>query len=78
MELGILYLSKAITMKIKVTTERECCADDDLLPFKGKTPSPIPYADVRTPKFCRHCGQLWYYVKEMDAAGDMDWERTRY
>lgn len=56
-------------MKIKVTTERDCCNEqEDLQTYKGV--SSIP--DVLRPKFCKYCGQLWYLDRYTDAAGDSD------
>lgn len=62
-------------MKIKVTTERECCdPQEDLQTYRGKHMIP----DVLRPKFCKHCGQLWYLESFTDAAGDSDSEYIRY
>lgn len=61
-------------MKVKVITERECCHSDDLQPYRGKHMIP----DARKPKFCKHCGQLWYLQRHTDAAGDSDSEYVRY
>lgn len=61
-------------MKIKVTTERECCHPaEDLLTYQGE--SAIPSA--LRPKFCKHCGQVWYLRRFTDAAGASDSEYVR-
>lgn len=62
-------------MKVKFTTERNCCSYqyDDFLPYKGQ--SNIPAA--LRPKFCKHCGQLWYLSRFTDAAGSSDSEYVR-
>jgi len=60
-------------MKVKVTTERDCCHVDDLQNYRGQ--SHIP--EVLRPKFCKHCGQLWYLSRYTDAAGDSDSEYVR-
>lgn len=61
-------------MKIKVTTERECChPSEDLLAYKGL--SDIP--QQLRPKFCKHCGQVWHLESFTDAAGDSDTEYVR-
>ena len=62
-------------MKIKVTTERDCCHHgEDLQTYRGK--SLIP--DVLKLKFCKHCGQLWYLERRTDAAGSSDSEYVRF
>lgn len=62
-------------MKIKVTIERDCCdQQEDLQTYRGS--SAIP--EVLRPKFCKHCGQLWYLNRYTDAAGDSDDEYVRY
>jgi hypothetical protein len=61
-------------MKVKVTTERDCChPSEDLETYRGQ--SKIP--DVLKPKFCKHCGQLWYLSRFTDAAGSSDSEYVR-
>lgn len=61
-------------MKIKVTTERDCChPQEDLVTYRGQ--SRIP--EVLKPKFCKHCGQLWYLSRFTDAAGSSDSEYVR-
>lgn len=62
-------------MKIKVTTERECCDYEDLVTFQGQTPV---INKVLRPKFCKHCGQLWVLESFTDAAGDRDTTYVRY
>lgn len=61
-------------MKIKVTTERDCCAPEDLVKYSGRAKIP----DVWKPKFCKHCGQLWYLQAFTDAAGSRDTEYVAY
>jgi hypothetical protein len=61
-------------MKIKVTTERDCCHPDDLQNYRGSNGLP----HVLNPKFCKYCGQLWYLSTYTDAAGDTDTEYVRY
>lgn len=46
-------------MKITVTTERDCCASEDLLRYRGQG----------TDLFCKHCGQAWIRTSRMDPAG---------
>jgi hypothetical protein len=55
-------------MKIKQTIERECCkgSEGDLKPYKGLQESSMRWAH---PRFCMHCGQIWYQTRESDAAG---------
>jgi hypothetical protein len=61
-------------MKIKVTIERDCCHPaEDLQTYRGS--SDIP--EVLRPKFCKHCGQLWYLRRFTDAAGSGDSEYVR-
>ncbi len=58
-------------MKIKVTTERECChPSEDLQTYKGTTTIPT----ALKLKFCKYCGQLWYLSRFTDAAGSSDSE----
>ena len=62
-------------MKIKVTTDRECCdQSEDLQTYHGHTRIP----DALRPKFCKHCGQLWYLKRFTDAAGSTDSEYVRF
>jgi hypothetical protein len=62
-------------MKVKVTTERDCCHPaEDLQSYRGS--SGIP--EVLRPKFCRHCGQLWYLNRFTDWAGSSDSEYVRH
>jgi hypothetical protein len=62
-------------MKITVTTDRECCDHrEDLQPYHGKHMIP----DALKPKFCKHCGQLWYLHRYTDAAGSSDSEYVRF
>jgi len=63
-------------MKVKVTTERDCChPSEDLQSYKG---SAMNLPDVLRPKFCKHCGQLWYLNRFTDAAGSTDSEYVRH
>lgn len=57
-------------MKITETIERECCAPGkDLVEYKGlRTDSAKKNPFMR----CKHCGQIWEWVKFSDAAGNMD------
>ncbi len=57
-------------MIIKETIERECCIFKDLQPYKGARAQKSLYP----PKIlvCKHCGQLWYWDRRMDAAGSME------
>ena len=61
-------------MKIKVTAERECCEPGDLESYHGES----LMGDARRPKFCKHCGQLWYLVRFTDAAGSSDSDYVRF
>jgi hypothetical protein len=62
-------------MKVKVTTERDCCdPSEDLQSYRGQHLIP----DAWSPKFCKHCGQLWYKNRYTDAAGSSDWEYVRF
>jgi hypothetical protein len=62
-------------MKVKITTERDCChVQEDLQTYRGS--SGIP--EVLKPKFCKHCGQLWYLSRFTDAAGSSDSEYVRF
>lgn len=53
-------------MKIKVTTERECChPSEDLLAYEGG----LIDKSFR-PKFCKHCGSIWVWDRK---PGDLDY-----
>ena len=58
-------------MKITETIERDCCEFKDLKPYKGYVLSE-ENGKPRKLMFCQYCGQLWQYVRKMDAAGSMD------
>jgi hypothetical protein len=62
-------------MKIKETTERDCCEQRDLKPYNG-TQSP-DRRTVLAQYFCVHCGQLWAYESCTDAAGNPDERAVR-
>ena len=62
-------------MKIKVTTERDCChPSEDLQTYRGSSLVP----EVLKLKFCKYCGQLWYLNRFTDAAGSSDSEYVRF
>ena len=61
-------------MKIKETVERDCCAPEDLLWYKGSHNLPLG----SKPKFCRHCGQIWILITYTDAAGDTDTDYFKF
>lgn len=46
-----------MTIKIKVTEERNCCEERDLVMYRGEFGHFSPSASLR---FCKHCGQLWW------------------
>lgn len=60
-------------MKIKEEIERDCCQSKDLIKYKG-------HASLETHQnidklglaFCQHCGQVWYWSREMGPAGSME------
>lgn len=56
-------------MRIKVTTERECCEGPDLKPIDR---SPRVGSHSRF-VFCVHCGRHLEYESFTDAAGGADW-----
>jgi hypothetical protein len=60
-------------MKVKVTTERECCEGPDLRPVEGTR------TFGRHPEFvfCIHCGRHLEYETFTDAAGGRDWRYRR-
>lgn len=60
-------------MKVKITTERDCCHQEDLLTYRGQSSIPEKFK----PKFCKYCGQLWYLNRFTDAAGSSDSEYVR-
>lgn len=62
-------------MKIKVTTERDCCAPEDLVKYTGQ--GIVRVTESENPKFCKYCGQLWVRERVTDAAGDRDWEYNK-
>lgn len=62
-------------MKIKVTTERECCEREDLMPYGGMQETKGAPGKMR---FCKHCGQLWVLESYTDAAGDRDTQYVRF
>ena len=53
-------------MKIKETTERECCQRVDLLPYRPD----VPNTDGKF--FCKHCGRHWIEKRVLDPAGARD------
>lgn len=56
-------------MKITETIERECCDHrKDLIVYKGL----LSGRYIDKPRFCKHCGQVWQFVRYTDAAGRMD------
>lgn len=57
-------------MKINQTIERDCCQREDLRPYLGLVND--DFIKQRKPKFCIHCGQVWYNDKEMGPAGSYD------
>ena len=57
-------------MKIKETTERDCCTPKDLKPVEG---SPRRGRDPEV-MFCVHCGARHRIHTFTDAAGSSDWE----
>ena len=62
-------------MKIKVTTERDCCHFvEDLLPYRGASHMP---ACLKL-KFCKHCGQLWYLEAVGDGFGSHESQYTQF
>jgi hypothetical protein len=61
-------------VKIKVTTERDCCQNEDLMPYAGVSEIQGGPGKVR---FCKHCGQLWVLEWYTDAAGDRDTHYVR-
>jgi len=48
---------------------------EDLQSYKG---SAMNLPEVLRPKFCKHCGQLWYLNRFTDAAGSTDSEYVRH
>jgi hypothetical protein len=52
-------------LKITETIERDCCENQDLATYRGLT----KMAAYRRPKFCKHCGQIWYFGSQPDGAG---------
>lgn len=53
-------------MKIKETIstfgiDRECCMPEDLKPYNGTQNA---FEEIKSPKFCVHCGQIWGLVRE--------------
>lgn len=53
-------------MKITETIERECCQPNDLAQYQG---NPIMSHSKHPFKFCKHCGQVWAWVR---SAGEID------
>lgn len=51
-----------MTIKIKETTERDCCELRDLKEYKGIEATNKIF-------FCQHCGQLWEEERYTDAVG---------
>ena len=58
-----------MSMKIKVTEERWCCQESDLVKYLGELGY---FAAKISLRFCRHCGQLWRDEPATDAAGGRD------
>ena len=58
-----------MTIKIKVTEERLCCKERDLVKYCGEKGHFSPSRQLR---FCCHCGQLWVEESYTDAAGGRD------
>lgn len=46
-------------MKISEAVERECCQVEDMRKYQG---TPIPGASH--PRFCVHCGQLFWFNRQ--------------
>lgn len=64
---------------MKVTDERDCCEQRDLLPYRGtfEADSPLPWYQAKSLRFCKHCGQLWSTDSVPSPAGDSDTVRVR-
>ena len=62
-------------MRITETSERECCKERDMVPYRGE--SPMLNASLK-PAFCCHCGQLWVAATYTDEAGGQDYRRVRW
>ena len=58
-------------MKIKETTERECCEAKDMKKYRGSCATAL-----MNPVFCTHCGQIWEHKRVGDEAG-MDTKRIK-
>ena len=67
-QLDPLELKEKI-MKIKETVERECCNDNDLKPYKGRSED---IQEKEKTMFCQYCGQVWVCTRQMNPAGSMD------
>jgi hypothetical protein len=72
---GVVSIAGGDVMKVTVTAERDCCDPrEDFLTYRGRS----FMGDARKPKFCKHCGQLWYLIRFTDAAGDSDSDYVRF
>ena len=62
-------------MEITETITRECCQQNDLMPYNG-----VDKTKFNFPKFCKYCGQLFQLEVEFDDIGDKscDYRRVYY
>lgn len=56
-------------MKIRVTTERDCCQPEDLKPVELTK----RWGNIPDMMFCVHCGRRHQHESFTDAAGSRDW-----
>lgn len=62
-------------MQIVETVERECCAVQDMKPYKGGFARPGGFP--LNPQFCVHCGQFYVDETYTDEAGSPDIRRSK-
>ena len=64
-------------MQITETTKRECCQEQDMVPYRGRAPN-AQVMPSQKPAFCKRCGQLWLTEGYLDEAGGQDFRRIRW